>query len=506
MPTITGTLTTTPQQRASVREASNLFHVGDSVKIVDNLRDFNTEDLPGLNEDMIALAGRNTTITGINRETGYIMLSNSSYVWSGKWLELITSTTTKENTTKEKQEFKPGDKVIVLTCSANTPEHINQIGEIVKVNSSDYTSINVKLEDKSIFDNCCTATKVILLTPEALAEIKAKEKARIAKEKEEKRLLALAIKKNPFLAYKFGVEIECIMPYSESSFEDQLNSTKWKTSEDGSIDAEDNAGIEVKTNGAVSYSDLQTNIKELCQLMSDNSVYTNSSCGYHVHISNNNFFDNLYIQRLILVWASIEDILLATQPRSRLNNQYCRRYLKKFIDDKTKNTDKMPKGKEKLISKLGSTDRYTALNLSSLKKHGTIEVRLHAGTVNKEKILNWVNLLLSIYEYTDKRYNKNELLELFTTPISQTKIDKVFSMLKLPDELARFYNSRINKFTFAVLEKQQTSASKLMRALPTLKKAEKAYLKTVEKQNLAYSRKETLKNNYRKEYDALLGS
>ena len=41
-------------------------------------------------------------------------------------------------------------------------------------------------------------------------------------------------------------------------------------------------------------------------------------------------------------------------------------------------------------------DRYYMINGTALKKYKTIEVRLHSGTTNFNKIKNWVELLKGI--------------------------------------------------------------------------------------------------------------
>ena len=40
--------------------------------------------------------------------------------------------------------------------------------------------------------------------------------------------------------------------------------------------------------------------------------------------------------------------------------------------------------------------RYCGLNIHSRYYHGTIEFRLHSGTINKDKITNWISILNAI--------------------------------------------------------------------------------------------------------------
>lgn len=41
-------------------------------------------------------------------------------------------------------------------------------------------------------------------------------------------------------------------------------------------------------------------------------------------------------------------------------------------------------------------DRYSGINPYALDEHTTIEVRIHGGTCNPTKIVNWVKLLVAI--------------------------------------------------------------------------------------------------------------
>jgi hypothetical protein len=59
-------------------------------------------------------------------------------------------------------------------------------------------------------------------------------------------------------------------------------------------------------------------------------------------------------------------LMLKMVSESRRNNQFCRPVM---------------------------SNMRTAINLASLRKHGTIEVRLHQGSTNFEKISNWIDFL-----------------------------------------------------------------------------------------------------------------
>jgi len=47
----------------------------------------------------------------------------------------------------------------------------------------------------------------------------------------------------------------------------------------------------------------------------------------------------------------------------------------------------------------GNWDRYHWLNLDSIDKHGTIEIRLHSSTLDANKVCNWVKAHLRFVDW-----------------------------------------------------------------------------------------------------------
>jgi hypothetical protein len=70
------------------------------------------------------------------------------------------------------------------------------------------------------------------------------------------------------------------------------------------------------------------------------------------------------------------NLLSGLVPKTRRSNTYC----------------------SKKMNSIDSGDRYAAINLAAFKKHKTIEIRLHSGSTNFQKISNWALLLQKIKE------------------------------------------------------------------------------------------------------------
>lgn len=288
--------------------------------------------------------------------------------------------------------------------------------------------------------------------------------------------------KIPYKQFKLGIELETIVPQEgleELKTTLRTNRIEFATCGDGSITTDGNgSGVEFKSAHAMTYTELKTDLKKLTEEFQKHEVYVNTSCGYHLHISNKKFFTASNMNKIILAWSALEDVFLATQPRSRTNNSYCKRYLQQFVSDQ-KNDFKLLKGKGNLISQLSSgsgRDRYITLNLQALERHGTIEIRLHAGTTNYTKVIAWVDLMLSFFTYCLNDYDSKAIHNLFYQPISDLKVNNTLALLGMSDTRKVYFKNRVNKFLFTYLARQQESAGKIMQNIDAVKKARKEYL------------------------------
>lgn len=115
-------------------------------------------------------------------------------------------------------------------------------------------------------------------------------------------------------------------------------------------------------------------LKNLCKALNDLGCTVNASCGLHVHLDMRDCLSkpNMMHTRAKRLGFALP-ILTQLVPQSRLSNTYCR-----------------------LGVSRSSGDRYFAINKTSFKKYQTIETRLHSGTTDYTKIINWVSLLFKI--------------------------------------------------------------------------------------------------------------
>ena len=210
-----------------------------------------------------------------------------------------------------------------------------------------------------------------------------------------------------------GIEIECFIPMSESAIKDYFRKLKIpgvKATHDGSIrvpessrerceyrcDGQaielDDDGNELDTthdcgecdgsgfSGNTSFTAIEfrvltsiddmSNLKTLCDALNHIDADVNKSCGLHVHLDMRGYkqLPKAILRRLVAALPMLKGML----PKSRIENQYCRE------DVSSRNS------------------RYAKINTQSFLKHRTIEVRMHSGSVNFEKISKWAKVLHSI--------------------------------------------------------------------------------------------------------------
>ena len=179
---------------------------------------------------------------------------------------------------------------------------------------------------------------------------------------------------------------------------------------DGSLcnDSDSRVGVEFKVLTTI---DDMSNLKKLCEWLSDHEAEVDKTCGLHVHVDARSLSSS---ERQLLVkrYENSLKFMLAMVPDSRKNNtRYCK-------------------------AQASFTDRYSAINATALDKYNTVEIRLHSGTVNFNKISQWCKLLTCI---------KYSSALNITSP---RKLHRWFELLdNVPNDTREYIINRIAKFT-----------------------------------------------------------
>lgn len=135
----------------------------------------------------------------------------------------------------------------------------------------------------------------------------------------------------------------------------------------------------------------ENSLKAVCDSLNAIDAKVNKSTGLHVHFDASTISDAHFVN-IFKNYSKLENVIDTFLPQSRRanNNQFCR----SFVDRSFSSCET----KEEVIRYLGS--RYFKVNAESYLRHKTIEFRQHSGTTDYEKILNWINFLRKLIQYS----------------------------------------------------------------------------------------------------------
>lgn len=151
---------------------------------------------------------------------------------------------------------------------------------------------------------------------------------------------------------------------------------------------------------------------DVCSVLSQFNSIVNTSCGLHVHLDCRNKEPREVFNRLY----RFQTFLYNLNPKSRLKNQYSKRTNNRNFNQRS--------------------SRYQGINPHSYRRHRTIEVRIHAGTVNATKINHWVKILTRIVN----------LESIDTIKRCPRNVDRIGQILNLDSETLTYAKQRIARF------------------------------------------------------------
>lgn len=188
--------------------------------------------------------------------------------------------------------------------------------------------------------------------------------------------------------HKFGIELE--VDSNNLPYNDIEENTVFGCKHDGSLDC-----------GSEFYSPIMQGdkgysaIADFCENIG--SEKPSRKAGFHLHINAKDFSSHS-IKKIYILYRIVEKYIYKILPESRKENSYCRKSNMKI---------------EKILAINSYNDfwqlynsyenengtRYFGLNLKALESHNTIELRYHSGTVDFEKIINWIKFNLALVDF-----------------------------------------------------------------------------------------------------------
>lgn len=222
-------------------------------------------------------------------------------------------------------------------------------------------------------------------------------------------------KPSPTSPFKYvGVEIEFFCPVEEDQVAEafrQANLDRYVTLKgDGSITPTgDCTGYEIAV--LTLQHKYKSILQKVCSVLSLLNAQVNTSCGLHVHID----CRKRNVREVYTRMYGVQNLLYALMPQSRRDNTYCLKAEHAFFDDQ-----------------VNVSSRYRGINLQAFLKFHTLEIRMHAGTTQASKIINWVELLLAVSDAKVMGRCKT--------------VEELQSYLKLDKDLVSYFKARYTKF------------------------------------------------------------
>lgn len=181
---------------------------------------------------------------------------------------------------------------------------------------------------------------------------------------------------------------------------------------DGSIRIDKDGYHAHELSACIPESERKVIISKIAETLSKANSLINKSCGFHVHLDMRNRDRSKAFSNLV----SAQSVFYAMNPKSRKENNYCKKTMSKDLDKERKGS------------------RYKGVNAAALSKYGTLEIRIHSGTVDGVKINNWVDLLISVAD-ADAPFKR-----------APRTIDSFCKGYNISSELRSYIIERIRKF------------------------------------------------------------
>lgn len=184
-------------------------------------------------------------------------------------------------------------------------------------------------------------------------------------------------------------------------------------------------------------------LKVICDAMKEVGLKVNKRCGLHVHHDAHDLTVT-HFKRLYYTYIRFEGTLDSMMPMSRRenNNTYCRS-LRGRVDVETLR-------KAKTIQEVANAygTRYIKLNTESYVKHGTVEFRHHSGTIEFEKIKNWVmltNAMVTKAKESSVKFMDEAKFDNWNAFKAMLNLTAAKGATEEMVAVAKFYASRIRK-------------------------------------------------------------
>lgn len=215
---------------------------------------------------------------------------------------------------------------------------------------------------------------------------------------------------------------------------------------DGSLDN----GIEVLTPPAMG-SHLVDTVTQAMSVLRESGWEVSSRCGLHTHIDlRDKRYDMRFLARLFTLGFAFEELLYNLQREDRHDNTYSiplrheygfnagRGNVAADFEFMYEKVDKKERWARMRLRE-GRRDkyagqRYMGFNFHSVFHRGSLEVRVHEGTLDENRALGWADILQKIVERAERRLSYKALLKYMEIDLKEDAITQAGELLGLSDD------------------------------------------------------------------------
>lgn len=200
----------------------------------------------------------------------------------------------------------------------------------------------------------------------------------------------------------------------------------WSIKEDGSLR---DGGVELVFKKPYLGIFAEKAIDEAYDILLKKDMEVSPRTGIHVHIDIQDMTLRAF-KALCLLYALVEEPLFQWVGNYRDSNNFCMPWYE-AEGDIGLISEILQSEKENFSSKTRRVQRYAALNLNAVSKFGSVEFRHLQTTLDKDILLEWVNLLLSLKKYAVnfKLSHGKDILEKFSSLGPERFIKDIFGPL-----------------------------------------------------------------------------
>jgi len=170
----------------------------------------------------------------------------------------------------------------------------------------------------------------------------------------------------------------------------------WKIVSDGSVRGND--ALEL-VSPVLRGEDGLEQLRKVCATLKRLNAKINKSCGLHIHFGTDDFRDDARVwKNLFHNYATLEPLIDGFMPASRRGNinTYCRSLRVPGLASKMDRATTL-RDLERAVT---GASRYFKINVQAYWRHRTVEFRQHSGSIEFEKISNWLHFLARMIEFS----------------------------------------------------------------------------------------------------------